>query len=502
MSVVFNTIPGNELVPFFYAEINSGGTPYQNNPRVLLIGQKTAAGSATAAHVIGPIQNAAEADAWFGVGSMVSAMFRTARINAPFQPIWALPLADPAGAAAAGSITMTAPAVTGAAILHVMGRRLVFQVNAADTAAQVAANLVAAVNAANLPIVAAVDGTTASKANLTARHVGALGNGQEVAIATDESNVLTATNAVIVALAGGSGVPDLAVPLANLGDQEYDFLCGPYADSSSLNAVRDFLNDSAGRWSPIQQLYGHYFTASFGTLSALVTLGNARNDQHVTIIGSQAMPIPQWELSAAAAAMASLHLSSAPEVSRPMQTLVLGGIMPPRNRSTWWDIPDRQALYADGIAACKVRTDGLVAIDRFVTTYQTSGSGVSDATFRDVETMYQLMFLVRYFRSAVSNVHSRQALADENPFNLPQIATAKSIRNTLIHAYNDLVALGVTENAGIFAQHVVVERNATDANRVDAFLPVDVVNQLRVFAANVTTFLQYRTPSGEVAVNV
>ena len=65
-----------------------------------------------------------------------------------------------------------------------------------------------------------------------------------------------------------------------------------------------------------------------------------------------------------------------------------------------------------------------------------------------------------------------------------------------------LVALGVTENPDIFAQYVVVERDAVDANRVNAYLPVDVVNQLRVFAANVTTFLQYTTPSGQVAENV
>jgi hypothetical protein len=35
--------------------------------------------------VIGPIQNGNEADALFGVGSMLSAMFRIARVNAPFS---------------------------------------------------------------------------------------------------------------------------------------------------------------------------------------------------------------------------------------------------------------------------------------------------------------------------------------------------------------------------------------------------------------------------------
>lgn len=500
MSVLFNNIPGNELVPFFYAEINSGGTPFQGNPRVLLIGQKLTAGLAAAGTVYGPIQNQVEADIAFGVGSMLSAMFKIARRNAPFQPIWALPLADPAGAKAAGSFTFTAPGVTGAALLWVLGRRIAFQVNVNDTASTVAINAAAAINAAGLPISAAQDGTTAAKCNFTARHNGALFNAQEVTIVTDEANVLNASNTTIVALTGGNGVPDLATPLASLGDDEYDFLAGPYSDATSLNAIRDFLDDTAGRWSPIQQLYGHYFTAQFGTLSGLVTFGNTRNDQHATVIGSQRSPTPEWEWAGAAAGKASAHLGDAPEVSRPLQTLTLDGVLPPRDRGVWWDITDRQALYSDGIAGCKVRTDGLVAIDRFVTTYQTAASGVADGTFRDVETMFQLMFAVRYFKTAVSDKHSRQALADDNPFNLAEIATPKSVRNTLVHAYNDLVALGVLENAALFANYVVVERDPNDANRLNAYLPVDVVNQLRVFAANITAFLQYQTPSGDSAV--
>ena len=501
MSVLFNNVPGNILVPFWYAEINSGGTPFEGNPRLLLVGQKLAGGSAVAAVPVGPIQSEREADALFGVGSMLSFMFRIARRNAPFQPIWALPLADPAGVAAGGSITInTAPAVSGAGLVNIMGRRIPFQINAADANTAIATNLAAAINAMGLPVTAAVDGTTAYKVNITARHVGALGNAQEVALVADEPNALTAANTTIVALAAGTGVPVLTTALANLGDEEFDFIAAPYADATSLNAIRDFLDDSAGRWSPIQQLYGHYFTANFGTLSANVTLGNGRNDQHVSIMASQTSPTPQWEWAAALAAVAVAHLGDAPELSRPLQTLPLLGVLPPRDRSLWWDIPDRQALYVDGVSGYKVSVDGLVRIDRVVTTYQQTASGVSDATYRDVETLAQLMFLVRYLRGEVSNRHGRQALADDNPFNLAEIATPRSVRNTLIHAYNDLVALGVAETADLFAQYVVVERDLNNATRLNAYLPVDVVNQLRVFGANVTAFLQYQSPSDAAAI--
>lgn len=499
--VAFNAIPGNLLVPFWYAEFNSGGTPFQGDSRLLLVGQKLAAGSATAGTVIGPIHSEQEAGGFFGANSMLVQMFRIARLNAPFAPLWVLPLADPAGAAATGSLNITsAPAVTGVAVLRIMGRPIAWQVNAADTAATVAANGVAAINKAGLPIVAAVDGVTTSKIDLTAAHVGAVaGNFIDLKVVIDTPNVLTASNTALVAMSGGTGVPSLTLPLAALGDDAFDWIASPYSDTASLNSVRDFLDGISGRWSPVQQLYGHHFTVNYSTLiSTQVALGAARNDSHASIMAVPASPSAPWEWAAGIGGIAILHLSTAPELSRPLQTLIIDGILPPDDRSTWWHYADRQALYQNGMAAFKVTSDALVYIDRLVTTYQHTTAGIQDGTFRDVETMAQGMFAIRFMRNAVSNRHSRQAIADENPFNVQGVTTPADIRNTLIHAYYDLVALGVAENPTIFAQYLIVERDGTDPNRVNAYLPIDVVNQLRVFAANVTAFLQFRTPSGEV----
>jgi phage tail sheath gpL-like len=501
--VAFNNIPGNLLVPFFFWETNSGGTPSAGNARMLLVGQKTTAGGAAAGVPYGPIASETDAVAQFGMGSMLHTMYNIAVRNAPFQPVYALPLADPAGVAATGSINInsgTALGVTGAAILLVMGRRVVVQINAADNAATTAAAIVAAINAANLPMTAAVDGTHSYQVNLTARHVGALGNAIIVKVATNEPNAITPTTAAVTALASGTGVPDLAAPLAALGDQEYDWIGAPYADTTSLNSVRDFLSDSAGRWSPIEQLFGHYTGVMFDTLSNLCTFGAGRNDQHVSIMGSTVSPTPPWEWAAALAAQEVQHLGTAPELSRPLQTLVLQGVLPPDDSSTRWDVTDRQALYSNGIGGYKVTVDGQVAIDRLVTTYQLSPQGVPDRTFLDIETMGQAMFVPRYMRNAVTNAHGRMALADDNPFGLSEICTVKDIRNTEIHAYNDLIALGVAENLPVFAANVVTVRNSSNPDRVDSFIPVDVVNQLRIFAGNGTYYQQFATASGQLSV--
>jgi phage tail sheath gpL-like len=590
--VPFNEVPSNILVPFFWGEFNSGGSPYENFPRPLLVGQKTSAGLAAPGAVYGPIMSHNDAVAQFGKNSMLVGMYDAAYAAAPLQPFWALPLADPSGAAASGSIVFTAPGVTGVAVLYIMGRLCTFQINSSDTGAIIAGNAAAAINALNVPITAAVDGTNTAKVDLTAAHVGALSNGLETIVATDQPNVLntatsssvTATSAspavftwpggalpaniangtpiqlggtavpagftagttyyvvsastatfelsatvggsainststgtavtattapaLIMPLAGGSGVPDLSTPLANTGSIPYDWIGAPYADTTSLNEIRSYLGDASGRWSPSQQLFGHYTTAYLGqSLSTLVTFGNGRNDQHVTIFGgwgSGASPTPPWEVAASLVAIEALHLANPPELSRPLQTLQLPAalsasgpqMLAPRDQTTWWTTAERQSLYSDGIAAGTVTVDKICAIDRMVTTYQLTASGVPDQTFLDIETMAQGMYSMRYFRTQVTNAHARQAFADENPFHIATVTTPADLLRTLVYAYNDLCALGVAQHPELFQQYVVVQRNELDPDRADAYIPENMVGQLRVFAANVTAYRTYTSPSG------
>lgn len=496
MSIPFNNVPGNTLVPFASFEFNSGGTPYSGQTQLLLVGQMTAAGGAPAGVPYGPIASTADAVARFGLGSMLVGMYNAARLQAPTQEIWALPLPDPAGAAAAGSILFTAPGVAGTALIEVMGRLVSWQVNAADTAATVAANAVAAVNALNLPVTAAVDVSTTNKMDLTARHLGALGNNISVALVTNQPNVLAAANATVTAMSGGSGVPSLTTPLANCGSLPFDWIASPYADSTSLAAIAEFLNDQSGRWSSFQQIYGHHTTVNPGTLSAQTTLGAGRNNQHEAIMGVQVCRTPPWEWAAALGGAEVANLGTAPQCSVPLQGIVLQGVLPPFDRTKWWQISDLQALYSAGIAGYTVDSSGNVVINRLVTTYKTGASGAPDQTFMDTETMAQSMYALRYLRSAVQTQLGRTAYAQSNPFAVPTIVTNADIAAVEVHAYTDLVALGVTQDAESFANFLVVEQNATNPSRADSYLPLEFVAGLRIFAANVTAFLQYYSPSG------
>lgn len=504
MSVPFNQIPSNVMVPLFYAEFNSGGTPYLGDPVTLLLGQLTTAGKAPPAVAYGPISSESDAIAQFGLGSMLHYMFLAARKNAQFAPIYALPLADPPGAPAVGEITITAaPGVSGAGIVRVTGRLLQFQINAADTMDMIATNMAAVINAANLAVTAAA---AAAVVTVTARHHGLTGNGLDIAIpgvgavpTGGWANILNATNTTVTPMAGGSGSPDIAGALAGLNDVPYDWIAGAYSDEPSLDAMIAFLNDSTGRWSPYQQLYGHYMCFMYDTLSNLCTYGPQINNQHICVMGSKPTPTPPWEPAAMMAGIATEHLANPPECSRPLQTLTLNGMLPPDARSDYWTISDRQSLYTNGIGAVKVMADRSVQLDRCCTTYVMDAAGAPDRTFMDTETMGQGMWAIRFLRTNVLQKYGRSALAQTDPYNVG-MATPQRVKNDLIHWYNDMVAVGLAQRADIFAQYVVCEIDALNAQRLNVFFPLNVVDQLRIFATNVTAYLSFTTPSGAVAI--
>ncbi|WP_316172143.1 MULTISPECIES: phage tail sheath C-terminal domain-containing protein [unclassified Bradyrhizobium] len=500
MSVRFNNIPANLRVPLFYAEINAGQSPYQSASRTLLVGQKTSDGSAVANT---PIILSGDPTAQTGVGSMLTEMAIWARQNNPFGEIWMLPVADPAGNAQTWTVTVGAGIAgqSGTLALYVGGELVQVGVAATDTTTNIAANIAAVVNAGYVkfgrklafPVIASA---ATNVVTLTARHTGTLFGKFDV-----RTNLLGnegSINSYLTVASGtpGTGVPTLGAALASLGDQEFDYILSPYADATSLGTVRPFLDGISGRWSPIQQIYGHHLTVMFDTFANLAAYGSGLNDPNCSILGVAESPSPPWRwASAYGSAIASDknlggELDQAYRISMPVQTLPLVGILPPFSRANWFSITQRNTLYQDGIAGFTVERDGTVALDRVVTTYQTNSYNQPDITWLDIETRLQMVYFVRYMRQRITQNYGRCALADDNPSGNPGIVTARILKAAVIAVYSELTKAGLVDNADTFATAVIVERSS-DPNRVNAYVPVDVVNQFRVFAMNATTFLEF-----------
>jgi phage tail sheath gpL-like len=483
--IPFKNLPQSVRVPLFYAEVdNSRANSAVEVQRGLIIGQITAAGTAVP-NVPVISQGTGDAQLAGGPNSMLAAMTAMYRLNDDFGEIWYLPISDDGAAAAAtGTVVITHVATSnGTLSLYIGGVRYSLPVLSSQTTAQIATALAALVNAdPTCPVTA---GVSTSTVTLTAVNKGPVANGIDIRtnyLGTRGGEALPdGFTLTITAMSGGTTAPSLATGLANLGSQTFDFIVCPYTDTTTLDALKAFLNDQTGRWSWSQQLYGHVFTALQGTLGALVTAGTARNNQHESIMGFNNSPTPAYLWAAAIAAAAGASLRNDPAL--PLQTVVLRGVLAPPLQSRL-PLTDRNTLLYDGISTFAVADDGTVSIENLITTYQKNAFGSADNSYLEVETLFTLAFVLRFMRTAITSKFSRVKLAaDGTRFAAGSaIVTPNTIRAELIAQFRQLEAQGLVQKADAFKAGLIVEQNAQNPNRVDVLWPGTLINQLRIFA--------------------
>ncbi|WP_334395103.1 phage portal protein [Escherichia coli] len=254
------------------------------------------------------------------------------------------------------------------------------------------------------------------------------------------------------------------------------------------------MNDTSGRWSYARQLYGHVYTAKIGTLSELVTAGDQFNQQHITLAGyEKETQTPANELAASRTARAAVFIRNDP--ARPTQTGELVGMLPaPKGKR--FTMTEQQTLLSHGVATAYVES-GVLRIQRDVTTYRKNAYGVADNSYLDSETLHTSAYVLRKLKSVITSKYGRHKLAsDGTRFGPGQaIVTPAVIKGELLATYRQLERAGIVENYELFKQYLVVERDASDPNRLNTLFPPDYVNQLRVFAVVNQFRLQYSEES-------
>jgi phage tail sheath gpL-like len=485
MTIPFKNVPSNIRVPLFYAEVdNSRANNATINQRALIVGQITAAGAAVP-NVPVISQGVSDAIIAGGPDSMLALMTAAYRLNDNFGEVWYLPLADDGAATAAtGTVTFTSAATAnGTLYLYVGGVRYAMPVLTTQTTAQLATALAAIINAdAACPVNATA---ATSVVTLTAVNKGPCGNDIDLRLnyqGTRGGEVLpTGLVANIVQMAGGATAPSLTAAFSNLSGMAFDFIVCPYTDATSLDAFKTLLNDTTGRWAWNVQLYGHFFAAYRGTLGALTTFGVTRNDPHGTVMGFNDSPTPNWIWAAALAGAVAGSVRADP--ATPLQTLALQGVQPPPLQSRF-QLTDRNTLLFDGVSTFTVADDGTVAIENLITTYQKNAFGSPDDSYLEVETLFTLAFVLRALKSVVTSKYSRVKLAANGTRFAAgsNVVTPNVIRADIIAQYRTLEEAGLVQNGDAFKQALIVDKNASNPNRVDVLWPGTLINQLRIFA--------------------
>ena len=482
MAVGFATIPADLRVPLFYAEFdNSQAINGVASKRALLVGQPTTAETGLAF-----VADAEAASALYGQGSMLSRMIRAFRANDPFGELWVFPVADDAsGVAHTRTMTITGTATgAGTLFLYIGGTLVPVLVASGDTPTVQAGNVVTAVNAnTRLPFTAA---NTAGVVTLTARNKGTLANSIDVRMnlgGRRAGEVLPAGVSVAFASAvSGATDPSLAGLAAALGDEEFEVIVAPYTATAQINALRDMMNDSTGRWAWSRQIYGHVFAALKDTSANLITFGTGRNDQHMTVVGFEPEnPTSQSEMAAAFAAQVFASIRA--DAARPLQTIELRGVFPTPTGSRFTKSV-QQSLLTRGVALVGYDSAESVRIVRAVTTYRQNAFGQTDISYLDAETLFTLAEVIRRLRGRITQRFPRSKLANDGTrFGAGQpVVTPKIIKAELVAQYAEMVEAGLCEDAEGFAAATIVERNATDSSRVDVLYAPNLVNGLRIFA--------------------
>ena len=497
MPISFANIPANIKVPLYWVEVDPSmaGLP-QINLKCLLVG--TAKGSAP--HDIPlVIGSQAQADAAFGEGSELARMFKAYYSNNFANEVWGLPMAETTGAAAGtGTITITAaPTEAGTIALYIAGDPIPVNVLTTDTITTIAANIAAAINAdTSLPVTAVA---AAGVVTLTSTFKSV--NANEISVSMNYyGSVGSETTPIGLGitlpatgfLTGATGTPSFTTAIGNITNQDYEYVAMPYTDSNSLfEWDQEYGFTDTGRWGWMREQFGGVYSAKRGTYSALLTFGDTMNSGVESIMGFEVQsPSPSFEWAAAYAAKAQRALINDP--ARPLQALTLNNIKaaPLQDR---FDFEELNSLALNGIAIQKIGADGQPMIAREQTTYQFNNYGQSDDAYELVTTLSTLATLLRNQKAAITSKFPRHKLADDGTKFGPgqAIVTPGIIKAELINQYQQDMYNGLVENLTGFKNHLLVERDPNDPNRINVLYPPDLINQLRIFAVLAQFRLQY-----------
>lgn len=480
MTISFNSIPIDIRPPGQYIEFDNSrtvsGLPAIHH-RILVIAQRLAAGT-VAAGVQTRITSASQAEGAAGRGSMADAMFKALKGANNYTESWLILLDDnPAGVAATKTITITGPATAAGTInLYIAGIQVQVAVASGDAATAIATAINTAINArTDLPVTSSV---LTNVVTTTARNKGEAGDQIDIRHSYFFGEKLPAGVGLTVAAGtAGTGNPDISTAIAAMGSEQFHTVIMPYTDAANLALIEAEMNT---RWGPMVQKEGHVFSAITGTHATIDTLGASRNSELVTIMGGGLSPTPPWVWAAVTGAVDAFE----PDPARPRQTLRLPGVLPP-SQDKLFTYSERNILLHDGISTYLVDPSGNVSIERLVTTYQVNAFAVEDISYLDITTVRTIAFLRASVRARIALKFPRHKLgSDGNHFGAGQaIVTPSAIRDELIALFRDWEDAALAEDIDQYKADLIVERNGSDPNRVDALIPPNIVNQFRVFAA-------------------
>lgn len=487
MTITFNSIPTTLRTPGQYVEVSSeravSGTP-EIPHKALAIGMRLAAGT-VAASIPTLVPSADDADLFFGRGSQLASMCRVFKELNSETELWAIGVAETGGGTAAQeTITITGPATAaGTLCIYIEGRRIEITITNGEGVNDIADAIYAAILLEDDLMFTAAS-PPAGVITLTCRHKGILGNlvNWQHSLLPGES-LPAGVGCAFAATVPGVTDTAITAAIAAMGDIHYNTIIMGFSEDSQMDLIEAELET---RWGPLAQKEGIAFGAYVGTQGNATTYGNARNSKHSCVMAAGKSPAPPWLWAAAVAAMDAKETDPA----RPRQTLALtpaGDRYFAPGADDIFTQTERGVLLTDGMSTYTVDNAGIVRIERLITTYQTNAAAVPDTSYLDLTTMRTLAYLRYSQNTRIGLRFPRHKLADDGTRFSPgqAVTTPALIRAELLALFVEWEEDGLVEGWEQFKDDLLVERNATDRNRVDVRMSPDLMNAFMVFAGQV-----------------
>lgn len=491
MAISFNEVSVGRT-PFIAIELDNSGAIANlgHEYKCLVLGQRLAS-SPSVADTIVQVTGKQDAINKFGAGSQLAMMFDAWFSNNSTNEVYAGVLNEnSSGTARVQTITFTGPATANGTLnIYLNGIQVSVPVVSSMTAIQVATAVMAKITAiANKLPFTASQGSSPNDhiITITSRWKGETGNDNDVRVGYYSTDSIPAGLGVTVAqTTAGATNPVLTNIIAAMGDDPYNVIVSPYVDDTSVSAIG---SEMLRRWGASVQKTGVVFMAKNDTQVNLSSWGNGINNQCLSTIGHNGSPTPSYAWASAVGAVVAASASVDP--ARPYTSLKLNGVMAPVKANRFTLLENNSLLY-DGISTFSVDNSGYVYMGRQITMYQKNANGQEDASYLDVPVIMTLGYIRQDVKDRLYAKYPRHKLAnDGTKYSSDQpVVTPNVIKGELVALCIEWEYNGLVENTDAFKNSLIVERNATDVNRIDIQMSPDMINMFLVAGVKISFIL-------------
>lgn len=496
-SIVLTGLAANDPVPGAYLQVSFAqgeAAGSGSDTEVLLMGNKTSAGSATVdTDVYGPdtlvpLQTEQDAIDLFGAGSELHRMFRRfVKVNRD-TTVRAIAVTASGGTAASGVITLTtAAAANGNVRIWVCDEFVDVAVTSGDAFNTTGDAMAAAINTqTHWPVTAAY---STPDLTVTAKIAGPRGN--QIRMQVIKSSGLGTTFSAFTTdspLTSGATADSNVTALATIASSRYYYIVSAASDATQFGALATQINTLAAPTTGIRQ---RGIAGAIGSLSATTTIATGRNNARCEMAWQEKSLLPEAELAANQAAVITLfEVKPNPRTNfanfgQDATTSDFWVVPAQRLKSAWPSRTSIKSALNNGISPIGVSTNGSSYLVNRITTRSLNGA-TNDYRIRAAHKVTICDFFGDdLLAKTVLQFSGKRIMDDPAKGQRPpggSVLTPTVYKGAILGLLDLYDSNDLLDNLALIKSGLVVQREVSPSTRMSARIPLRPIENAEQFA--------------------